>query len=385
MIAHTKELLQSWRGGGVIISPRDLTEKQILKVAESALAAGGVPLLDPQCFARDATWKKLTDHSYWEAIKEHATGAFTGGAGTDALLEALATLAKSAGISRHILPGCLARPVSDDWFALEEAILKAAPHHFDGDDLIATVALSSAALLDEVQVEAVVERAAAWDVQGFYVVAEVPPNSYLVDNPVWVGNLLILLSGLKLLEKDVILGYGNHQLLCAASAKLDVLASGTWLNVRAFKPDKFYAPDEDDISRRATWYYCPQALSEYKIPFLDIAHSVGMLPKMVSSTPYAAPLFAGASPGTIEWGESDAFRHYLTALRGQVSSARQASFNATLAEHRRLLDAAERLLTDLAAAGIRGQDRDFRDIVDVNRAALAKLESARGARLRRGW
>lgn len=385
MMGHTKELLREWRGGGVILSPRDLDGEQLVRVARSALEANAEPLLDPQCYVRDADKEKLTAHGYWSAIRENATGAFMGGPGTDALLSSLASLARSASVRRHILPGCIAKPVSEDWFALQEAIIAAAPRHFGGDPVLMTVALGADAVLDETQIEAVVDRAGTWNVSGFYVVAETPGGAYLVENPNWLANVLILASGLKLLGKSVIVGYANHQLLALAAANVDIMASGTWLNVRAFNPDKFFEPDEDETSRRSLWYYCPQAASEYKIPFLDIAKRAGVLDSMMSSTRYAAPLFSGAMPGTVAWGEQDAFRHYLTALRFQVVAARLVTFDGTLAAHAERVDQAEALLKSFKKSGVRGQDRDYGPYVDVERAAIAVFEGARGARLRRAW
>jgi hypothetical protein len=46
----------------------------------------------------------------------------------------------------------------------------------------------------EEQVEAVVEAADSWEVQGYYVICE-NERVYLSDNPLWLGNLLILVSG----------------------------------------------------------------------------------------------------------------------------------------------------------------------------------------------
>jgi hypothetical protein len=107
-------------------------------------------------------------------------------------------------------------------------------------------------------------------VQGYYVVCE-NQRDYLSDNPLWLGNLLILVSGLKLSGGQVIVGYGNQQLLAVAPAFADVLCSGNFLNTRSFSCKKFYLADEESTSRRATWYYCPQAYSEFKIPYLDLA------------------------------------------------------------------------------------------------------------------
>ena len=388
MMAHTRELLSDWAGGGVILSPRDLTEPQLQRVAQDINDRGGEPFLDPQCFARTADHPRLTNHTYWEVYRKYSTSAFRGGVGTAALLSELARLSRALGIKRHILPGLLAPVVNDDWFSFHDAIVEEAPRHFGQDPLIATIALSSEALRDEAQVESIVDHVEKWGVAGLYVVPETP-SAYLVDDPVWMANLLILASGLKLAGKSVIVGYCSHQMLCLACANVDAIASGTWLNVRAFAPDKFFTPEEDDVSRRATWYYCPHALSEYKIPFLDIARRVGILdelrPDAALGSSYADPLFGGAAPTTVDWGEQAAFRHYLTCLHSQAATSRRATFDETVNEYLRTLARARASVGRFRSNGVLGGDRDFSDRVDVNQSALTVLARARGPRLRRGW
>jgi hypothetical protein len=74
---------------------------------------------------------------------------------------------------------------------------------------------------DEAQVEAIVERVSNWNVSVIYLVAEHPGGDYLVSQPNWLANLLILVSGLKLQNRRVIVGYCSHQLLCLAAARAD--------------------------------------------------------------------------------------------------------------------------------------------------------------------
>ncbi|MGD0446403.1 MAG: hypothetical protein ABSA39_20905 [Edaphobacter sp.] len=298
-------------------------------------------------------------------------------------------LGQSLNVRRQILPTPLASAITDDYFAACEAILEEAPNHFAQQPILLTIALSSTVVLDELQLENLIERARTWvGVTGFYVVAETP-GAYLVDNPVWVSNLLILTSGLKLLGKTVLVGYSNHQMLCLSAANIEAIASGTWLNVRAFPPDKFFTPAEDEISRRATWFYCPQALSEYKLPFLDIALTAGILDQMrpdaALGSNYADALFQGLPPSTVNWGEQDAFRHYLTCLRSQALQIRQTSFQDAYDDNMTMLDRAEKLLAILKREGVSGQDRDFSSFIDVNRAALTRFRAARGQQLRRYW
>jgi hypothetical protein len=265
-----------------------------------------------------------------------------------------------------------------------------APRYLDDDPLLATVALSRNAMADEAQIEAVVDRAADWKVSGFYVVAETP-GDYLVDDPNWIANLLILVSGLKLLGRHVLIGYSHHQMLGLAATKADSVASGTWQNVRAFDRDKFYVPDADEVSRRAKggWYYCPKALSEYKMNFLDVAQRTGVLASMkpdpALGCTYGDALFAGPRPSSIDWGEPNAFRHYLCCLRAQFQNAVKATFQETVDEHNRSLDEAEQLIKALKAKGVYGTERDFANYIDVNRSAMQLFVSARAPRLRRNW
>jgi hypothetical protein len=388
MIGMSAELLGGWSDSGVIMSPRDLTPDQLRRVAKEAHELGAEPLLDPQCFVRDANHGRLTKHAYWKRFKANSTGSLLNGTGADDLLRELAAFSSSMELQRHILPGLLASPVSDDWFHLHERLLARAPHHFGKHKVFATVAVSTESMKDEAQVEAIVERAEQWDAAGFYVVAEAPAT-YLVDDGGWLANLLILASGLKLLGREVVVGYCSHQMLCLASANIDTIASGTWLNVRAFQAAKFYAPDEDSISRRTTWYYCPHALSEYKLPALDIAQRLGLLQEMkpaaqLGST-FADVLFQGAMPTSTNWPESMAFRHYLTCLRSQARTARKASFSATIEHHRALLDKVEEKLKKWRRVGVAGAGRDFSEVLDANRGALAVFEAARAPRLKREW
>lgn len=390
MLNHTKTLLESWGGGGVILSPRDLRVDQLIKAGQAVakLNLDCEVLLDPQCFAHDADHHRLMTHVHFQAFRSCATGSLITPQGAEDIVKPLFDLGREIGVSRHVVPGLLARPVSQDWIALQKHFIQVARKMAGGTPILATVALSSDSIKTDEQIEAVVEAAATWEVDGFYVVAE-SPDQYLVADPVWLGNTLVLVSGLRLHKKPVLVGYSNHQMLCLAAANADVMAAGTWLNVRGFPIDKFYQPDEGEQSRRTTWYYCPQSLSEYKLPTLDLAKRLGMLQAMKPDpslgSACADPLFAGPDPSTISWPEPDSFRHYLTCLRAQCATVTSASFGAAIAKQGVLLDGGAAVVKTLKSKAIRGDYRDFGECFDVNRGALSLLEHARGARLRREW
>jgi len=388
MMEHCRSLISSWKGGTAILSPRDLDDEQLERVAGSitALPAGHC-LLDPQFYLPHADHERLCSHSYWP--EEYETGAFFQGPALTKLLGKLQELNVRLGCDEFILPGLLATSVDDDWLGTQRTIIEEAQAKAKQLPHIVTIALSAEAVKDEEQIALLLEASEQWSASGYYVVCEHPNGQYLVTEPNWVANVIDLAAGLRLRGAKVFLGYCNHQMLIGALAKVNAIASGTWMNVRSFPPEKFKAQYEEEIKQRATWYYCAQALSEYKIPFLDIAKRQKVLPLMAPPTEidggFVSVLFSGVQPSSVPFGEQAAFRHYLHCLRGQCASATGASFDATIANHERLLNEAEALLQRLAPSGIRGQLRDFGEIVDVNRAALELFRTLRGAVLRRRW
>ncbi len=388
MMEHCRSLLKQWAGGHVILSPRDLTDQQMRRLSKELSKLPNVSLsVDPQFYLPHADHFRLSAHSFWPAAFD--SDIFWTGPALTELIRRILQLNKDLGSSEILLPGILASSVDDDWLVSQQAIVDEASAICTPDVLVTTVALSSDVLRDAQNVGMIVEAAERWSSTGVYVVAEHPSGEYLVDDANWLANLVDLLAGLKLAGKRVTLGYANHQELIAAIAKTDAIASGTWMNVRSFPPEKFRSTYEEEIKQRSVWYYCPQALSEYKVPFLDIAYRQGILddlrPDEDVDGGYVRPLFAGGQPSSIGLPEQLAFRHYLHALRAQVLTSVEDSFDATVRKHSAVLDRAAALLPRFAAAGVRGQLRDFSEIVDVNRAAIAVIESTRGPVLRRRW
>lgn len=388
MMEHCRQLVSDWQGGAVILSPRDLTDDQLSRVSGTirSLPAGNV-LVDPQFYLPHAEHERLCSHDYWP--ERYSTGDFWQGPALTDLLSKLHNLNQAIQSIAFILPGLLADTINDDWLEIHRAILDEAVALNTGLPLYLTLALSADAARDQQQMTALLERAEKWNAPGYYIVCEHPRGNYLVDDPNWLANVLDLIAGLRLHGAKVILGYCNHQMLIAACAKVDAICSGTWMNVRSFPPDKFRTTYDEEVKQRTTWYYCPQSLSEYKIPFLDIAHRQRLLnllaPAGHLSTQYTTALFSGSQPSSVGFTEQLAFRHYLHCLRTQCAAASLATYDDTIAAHESLLSEAETLLTTLHSAGIRGQLRDFAEIIDVNRAALSVLGGTRGPILRRRW
>jgi len=387
MIAHAREMVARWLGGTVILSPRDLEPDQLNRTAQAITdRPGGNVLLDPQFYLPRADHRRLTKHAYWPSSYDSTD--FYQGPKLAEMLRTLNGLNTSLACRQMILPGLLATEVDDDWIAIHSAILEEGNALRSDGTAVPTFALSAEAGKATSQIHAILDGTEDWNFGTCYVVCEHPRGEYLVTDPIWLSNLLDLVAGLKLQGRHVIVGYSSHQNLALAVVGTDAIASGTWMNVRAFPPDKFREMD-DEIKQRDTWYYCPHALSEYTLPFLDVAWRQGVIELMRPLPPISddlvRPLFRGDQPSTVGLSEQNAFRFYLHALRVQVRAAHQPSYDDTLQAQMAMLDAAAGVLGTLRAAGVSGRHRDFAQIVDVNKAALELLNTTRGPILRREW
>jgi hypothetical protein len=388
MMEHCRHLISNWGGGTVVLSPRDLNDRQLRSLASEITGIdGGAVLLDPQFYLPHADHERLCSHDYWPTNYE--TGAFFQGSALRELLRKLLDLNQTLGVREIILPGLLATAVDDAWLETERTVLEVGRELAGDLPVVSTIALDADTARNQDHIASLLEATARWKSEAFYVVCEHPKGDYLVQDPNWLANVLDLAAGLRLAGARVILGYSNHQMLAASVVRASAICSGTWMNVRSFPPDKFRSTYEEEIRQRATWYYCPQSLSEYKTPFLDIAQRQGLLDRMAPSREldggYARHLFEGPQPSTVGFSEQLAFRHYLHAFRSQIQSLEGTTYDEAQAAQASLLDRAEDLLATLSYAGVRGQQRDFAECVDVNRAAIALVDSLRGPVLRRQW
>ncbi len=110
-----------------------------------------------------------------------------------------------------------------------------------------------------------------------------------------------------------------------------------------------------------------------------------MEPPATMRNPYSDMLFSGGLPSSTGFGEKETFRHYLYCLRKQCQNSVRGTYEETKDAYLALLGTAEQLLSGLADKGIRGQDRDFTEICDVNRAAVSAFDMAYQFSLSREW
>lgn len=372
-----EKLSLSMPGGTYILSPRDLTEKSQLAFASRLRKIGNSVLFDPQLYAPHSDKKNFQTYAYWPI------GFVTKDAPWQQLIAKLAELNDKLGTSAFILPALACERVGTSYLLQQDAIFDAA------SDVLrekhATICLKQNVLLDTNQVEKLLLATASWPVRGIYLIAEHPDNDYFVDSPVWMLNLLKLCSGLAIQGKKVVLGYANHQMLPVACAGVHAMASGNWMNARSFTFDKFF--ESDEIKRHKTWYYAPQAYTEFSPAYLDLARDTGKLPVLAPATNLHTPasiLFSGEIPSSVNYDNEMSFLHYLYCLDWQVREiSAPASFEGRLAKYRESAERAKHILAFLHKHRINGQNRDFMDYFDVNETALDLFEEQAGGVLSR--
>jgi hypothetical protein len=384
----TIDLSKEWESTNVILSPRDITPKQLENWSKEFSKANVSCMFDPQCYFPKCDHKNLIQYGYWDnSLNTHLN---TLDDSETILIRKINVYNGVIHSSRFIIPGIM-RKYGPEWFSqwknncskLSEVTRKVVKDRKS----ILTLALPSDLLCqDESNIEQIIEVSSKWDVDGYYIIAEPYNGQYLVDNPVWISNLMQLCAGLKLQNREVIVGYANQQFLCLSATKIDAIASGTYLNVRKFS-NKF--EQLDDIKRKSVWFYYPHALSEYKIPFLDVAYNNGILtemkPNVELDNSYITLIFSGILPSSTAFNETLAFKHYLQTLKKQVALCSRDTFKGTIAANEMLLNTAERRIEFLEKNGVYAQARSFKDIVDVNRSALQRLQKTRGFMLEHSW
>lgn len=373
----SKRLSETMPAGTYILSPRDLSQKGQVSFAKELRKSGNSTLFDPQLYAPHSDKKNFQTYAYWPKDFNTAEAPWK------EIVISLAEFNEVLGTSAYILPGMACERIGSQFLRLQEAILDAAV----GVERkrLATICLKQNVLLDTVQVERLLVATEQWPVDGIYLIAEHPDEDYFVDSPVWMLDLLKLCAGLTIQGKKVVLGYSNHQMLPVACAGVHAIASGNHMNVRSFTFGKFM--ESDEIKRHKTWYYAPQAYTEFSPAYLDLARNVGKLPVLAPVNGMETPatiLFSDAMPSAVNFTDEMSFRHYLYCLDQQVREVSAPdTFCGRVEKCRESAAAARKTLEFLHKHRIIGQNRDFMDYFDVNATALDLFENQAGALLSR--
>ncbi|MGB6329397.1 MAG: hypothetical protein WBF48_10750 [Halarcobacter sp.] len=385
MMSLTKDLLTEWGTGTVILSPRDLTEKQSVKFSDEIKKRNGKTLFDPQYYNPHADHKKLTEWRHW--FNQYETSLLYENDYISNLFNEIKSINDNTQTDAYIIPGILCDNIDRHWLNPQQLFLDNASKYFTDKEKYATLALEESLITDENSIEKLIQVTSEWDVDGYYIV---PEGEYLTNENSWLANLTLLVAGLKLQNKKVIVGYSNHQMLLLSCANVDAIASGTFLNIRHFSTDKFDEADADSQSRRATWFYCPQALSEYRLRTLDLAFKkpskvLSLLKPYGESGKYSSVLFKGVTPSSTDYKDTLSFKHYLDTLKKQCLLSTKDTFQNTIEFQEEIADNAYKFIKETRELGVRENGRNFLNIYDSYKEAIVILKKERGTLLKRHW
>lgn len=381
----SQDLIKSWGGGNIIISPVNISQDKVVAFSEKIQAVGGNVLFDPQMFYPKEGHVKLQAYDYWPAQGVSVTSIN----GHLHINQELLRINNQINSCKIILPGIEMR---EDQFAYGlEHIRKTADYFSQKTDkkLLATMCLYPETIRNPMAIESLINELKNIPVAGYYIIPHPANNEYMVSDPSWVIGILKLLTCLKLARKEVVVGYSNHQGLIYSLANIDGIASGTYMNTRSFVPSKFKSPKDDDIKHKSTWYYLPNAFSEYKATLLDVAMQRGYLnlfsPQGEFCNPYSEMLFKGAPPSSTNYNETNSFMHYLHCLKLQCEMLTLDSYQETYDAYEFMLNNSENLIREFKKKGISGQNRDFAPAIEANRVAMCANDEDYGLKLRFDW
>ena len=382
------DLSKDWGKSTVILSPRDIAPEQLIKWRKDFEKANVKTLFDPQCYFPKSQHKGLQKYDYVDSSL--VTNIENNTSKEEEIIKSVLNYNEISGCEEFIIPSVMLQ-YDEQWMSRwKKHCIKwidATKKYVSNKICYLTLALPDSFLLQkEEEIEKLIAEIEHFDVDGYYIIAHPPKAQYLVDTPMWLSNLMQICSALKLYGKKVIMGYGNHQLLCLSATGIDAMATGTYLNVRRFS-NKFQ--ENDSVKRKSVWYYYPAALSEYKIGFLDTAFNAKVLQQMRPSKEmdngYVNLLFSGALPSSTNFTETMTFKHYLNCVRVQMKNVSKKTFDDTLTAHEVMLETAMRRIEYMESYGVYAQTRSFKDMVDVNRSALQRLNAIRGFQLKQEW
>lgn len=389
MMAHSKELMGKWNTATSILSPKNNTLEQMIKLSSEIKTMGNSVLIDPQFYIPRTSQDNLHSHSFWP--QNFNTGTFFSGPNLKEMLNIFKNeYVDSCNASAFIIPTLYLSDINPDWDTITNLIVNETEKLTFNIPKYLTVCVGEDILLNEEKTHQLIENLEDYPVDGFYIIPVHPKNEYLIDNATWMINLLDLIASLKIINKKVIIGYCSHQMLILALAKVDAICSGTWIKTRVFPLDDFNEKDDDNTGgRKSTWYYCPQSLSEYQIPFLDVANRVGILKEMKPANSlgsnYSNILFSGAQPTTVNFSEREAFRHYLQCLHSQCLSTTHNSYEDTKVYLKMLIDTALDLASFFRESGVRAKHRDFGNVGDSCLGAIDAFDNTWGLLYQAKW
>jgi hypothetical protein len=374
MLALNIEFVERNPNTGVILSPRNCTREQIERHAVELHERNAVVLFDPQFYQPRTERENILNYPYWEGIN-FDTVEFASAGASELCRGVIRYQVEQLNVTEIILPGRYTNAVSEDWLNTHYVFAETANSLNLDRPVYSTVSIGPDIIGNREMFDRVLNEVVTYPVDGVYFIAK-SPRDFLVNDEVFLYNILDGLLSLRLSGKKVLVGYSNQQCLIYACAGVNAIASGNFRNVRSFDPTTFDVQENND-RQRAIWYYDANTLSEFRLQALGLAYQRGLAGRFGPLCDYCRPLLESTNPANVPWGEPQAFRHYLTEIKRQWELLCDIPISGRIDHVINLVENVEQQLVDLEERGFRLGDRSFKPVIEPTLNALHSFKADR--------
>jgi hypothetical protein len=370
MMALNNEFLEAGFTSGIILSPRVLTPQQAENHAQEIRNKGGSVLFDPQFYVPRTAHERILEFPYWQGLG-FDTDTFDGQNAGD-FCRRVIDYERQLVDNEIILPGAYTNTGDERWRSWQATFADVGATHCPDLTRYSTLAIGPDVVKNRQVFDMVLDEAVNFPVAGFYVLLKPPQGQFLVSDEDYLYAALDGLLSLREAEKQIIVGYANHQAILYAAVGVESIASGNFRNVRCFDP-VIFDQQEPDERQRAVWYFDGGSLSEFRIQTIQLAYRRGLRNSFGPTCRYCAPLLEAADPSTVNWTEREAFRHCLFEMNRQWTTFSSIAVGQRWTRVLEMLREAQGRLLRLSEQGVILGDRSFAPAMEPSLAALEAL------------
>jgi hypothetical protein len=375
------EFIRANLASAVVLSPRVYTREQIERHAQELRKLNAGVMFDPQFYDPQTGREKLLSFPYWDDL-DFETSTFDDACASTFCERVLRYQTEMLCVTEALIPGRYTNSLSEEWLAMQHGFAETAARLDLGIPIYSTVALGPDIIGSQESLDNVLDEVTGYPVDGVYFVFRAPQNRFFVGDEGVIYNLLSAVLSMRLHGKDVIMGYANQQSLVFAAAGARRMASGNFRNTRHFNPEIF-AEQEETAMQRGVWFYHPRSLSDFRLESLRLAFRRGFGELFGPPCDYCRELLQASDPGSVRWGEREAFRHFLFEFGRQVVGFEGHSQRAAIETARQVLGDSRACMEEFRSRAFVLGDRAFDQYIDATEGALEAFVADREADLLR--
>ncbi len=360
MLALDAELLERRIASGVVLSPRISTPEQLERHSGEIRNLGGSVLFDPQFYVPRTEHARILQFPVLGWARALTATLTIDHSAADFCQRVIDYQRDVLDVDGVILPGAYTNAGDERWRIWQASFAEAGAEHCTDKPLYSTIAIGPDVVRNRHLMDSLIDETLNYPVGGFCTFFLGRLNDSLSScRRGLISYAAARWSGLARVRRgrEVILNYANQQALLLAAVGVEVIALlENFRNVRDFNPEIFDVQPEDD-RQRAVWYYDAGTLSEFRIPTIALAYRRGIRDFFGPICGYCSTLLAAEDPSAVNWGEPDAFRHFLFELNRQWLAMGTVAANSRIGHLAGILSSAQARLRELQSRGVRLGER----------------------------